>query len=196
MSITSPDAPPPRARDRIRETARDLFYRLGIRAVGVEEIVTRAGVTKPSLYRSFHSKDDLAVAYLQDYDARFWAKFDEAVDAHPGDPRKQIVEFLARLGERARLPDYRGCGLTNAAVEYPEPEHPARKVAEANKAALRAKLREMATEMGAGDPAILGDGLLLLIEGSYVTSQLFHGDGPAVAAAECAERLIAASIAR
>jgi AcrR family transcriptional regulator len=196
MSITSPDAPPPRAKDRIRETARDLFYRLGIRAVGVEEIVSRAGVTKPSLYRSFQSKDDLAVAYLQDYDARFWAKFNEAVDAHPGDPRKQIVEFLTRLGERARLPAYRGCGLTNAAVEYPEAEHPARKVAEANKTALRAKLRQMAAEMGARDAARLGDGLMLLIEGSYVTSQLFHGEGPASAAAECADHLIAASTAR
>ena len=58
----------PRAADRIRQTARDLFYREGIRAVGVDEIVTRAGVTKPSLYRSFPSKDELAAAYLRDYE--------------------------------------------------------------------------------------------------------------------------------
>jgi AcrR family transcriptional regulator len=196
MSITSPDVKLPKAKDRIRETARDLFYRLGIRAVGVEEIVTRAGVTKPSLYRSFHSKDDLAVAYLRDYDAYFWTKFNEAVEARPGDPRGQIIEFLTRLGERAQLPAYRGCGLSNAAVGYPEPDHPARKVAEANKAALRAKLRDMAAQMGARDAATLGDGLLLLIEGSYVTSQLFHGNGPALAAAQCADRLIETSIAR
>lgn len=46
-------ARPPRAAERIFDTACDLFYRDGIRAVGVDEIVTRAGVTKPSLYRSF-----------------------------------------------------------------------------------------------------------------------------------------------
>ncbi len=57
---------PKRAAERIRETAGELFYRQGIRAVGVDEIVTRAGVTKPSLYRSFPSKDELAAAYLRD----------------------------------------------------------------------------------------------------------------------------------
>ena len=41
----------PRAAERIFETARELFYREGIRAVGVDEIVTKAGVTKPSLYQ-------------------------------------------------------------------------------------------------------------------------------------------------
>ena len=67
-------AAPPRAAERIRESARELFYREGIRAIGVDEIVNRAGVTKPSLYRSFASKDDLAAAYLQDYDAAFWER--------------------------------------------------------------------------------------------------------------------------
>ena len=59
--------------DRIRQSARELFYREGIRAVGVDEIVNRAGVTKPSLYRSFSSKDALAAAYLAHYDARVLA---------------------------------------------------------------------------------------------------------------------------
>src|SRR5512146_803779 len=57
---------PPRAADRIRKTARELFYREGIRAVGVDEIVARAGVTKPSLYRTYRSKDELTVAVLQE----------------------------------------------------------------------------------------------------------------------------------
>ena len=59
-------AAPLRAADRIRASASELFYREGIRAVGVDEVVDRAGVTKPSLYRSFASKDDLAAAYLRD----------------------------------------------------------------------------------------------------------------------------------
>lgn len=67
----SPDKPL-LAADRIRRTAREMFYRDGIRAVGVDAIVTQAGVTKPSLYRSFASKDELAAAYLRDYDAEFW----------------------------------------------------------------------------------------------------------------------------
>ena len=189
-----PPNPPARAADRIRQTARELFYRQGIRAVGVDEIVTRAGVTKPSLYRSFPSKDELAAAYLRDFEAEFWARFDAAVTAHPGDPRAQLRAFLTPLAQRAAKNGYRGCGLTNAAVEYPEAAHPARRVAQEHKQELRRRLRAMAEAMGAADPAMLGDGLLLLLEGAYVSGQLFGKDGPAHAVADVAERLIEASL--
>ena len=67
--VAASPAKPLLAADRIRKTAREMFYRDGIRAVGVDAIVNQAGVTKPSLYRSFSSKDELAAAYLRDYDA-------------------------------------------------------------------------------------------------------------------------------
>ena len=184
----------PKAADRILDVARELFYREGIRAIGVDEIVKRAGVTKPSLYRSFPSKDELAASYLRKYDHEFWERFDEAVDAHPGDPRAQIVAFLTRVGKRTQKPDYRGCGMTNAAVEYPDHSHPARIVSEANKQELRRRLRAMAAAMGAADSDTLGDGLLLLIEGAYISGQLFGPGGPAAAVAENADRLISASL--
>ena len=186
---------PRKAADRIRDTARELFYREGIRAVGVDEIAAKAGVSKPSLYRAFVSKDELAAAYLRDYERAFWARFDAAVAAHPGDPRAQIAAFLGGLAGRAVAPGYRGCGLTNAAVEYPLRGHPARLVAEANKRELRRRLTGMAAAMGAADPASLGDGLLLLIEGAYATGQLFGPDGPARSVAIAADRLIEASLA-
>ena len=194
--LPAPGERPSRAVDRIRQTARELFYREGIRAVGVDEIVTRAGATKPSLYRSFSSKDALAAAYLSDYDAEFWRRFEAAVEAHPGDPRAQLMEFLRRLSGRALTPSYRGCGLTNAAIEYPEAGHPARLVAESNKRELRRRLIEMAAEMGAPSPTVLGDGLLLLIEGAYVSGQLFGEGGPAGALPDIADRLIEASLGR
>lgn len=186
----------PTAAQRIRQTALELFYRQGIRAVGVEEIVTRAGVTKPSLYRAFSSKDELAACYLTDYCGVFWERFTEAEAAHPGDARAQILHFLGRAGERAVQENYRGCGLTNAAVEYPERDHPARLVSEAHKRELRGKLQQMAAAMGATDPGALGDGLLLLIEGVYVSGQLFGPGGPAASVAENADRLISAWMPR
>jgi AcrR family transcriptional regulator len=184
----------PRAAERILGVARNLFYRQGIRAIGVDEIVRQAGVTKPSLYRSFSSKDELAATYLRNYEVEFWERFDQAVAAHPGDPRSQIRAFLTRVGHRAVQTDYRGCGMTNAAIEYPEHGHPARLVGEANKRELRRRLRVMATEMGAEDADTLGDGLLLLIEGAYVSGQLFGPGGPAASVAENADRLISASL--
>jgi AcrR family transcriptional regulator len=186
----------PRAAEKIMTAACDLFYRQGIRAIGVEEIVKTAGVTKPSLYRSFASKDELAASYLKHYDGEFWARFDEAVAAHPNDPRAQIGAFLTRVGKRTQRPGYRGCGLTNAAVEYPDHEHPARIVSEKNKKKLRRRLRAMARDMGAKDADTLGDGLLLLIEGAYISGQLFGEGGPAASVAKNADLLIAASLAQ
>jgi AcrR family transcriptional regulator len=181
----------PGAIDRIRQTARELFYRQGIRAVGVDEIVTRAGATKPSLYRGFASKDELAAAYLRDFDGQFWNRFEAAAAAHPGDPRAQIRAYLEGLARRATKAGYRGCGLTNACIEYPEPGHPARLVAQANKRALRRRLTEMAAAMGAAEPDVLGDGLLLLIEGAFASGQLFGEKGPARSVADIADKLIA-----
>jgi AcrR family transcriptional regulator len=182
------------AGDRIRDTATQLFYRQGIRAVGVDAIVRHARATKPSLYRSFRSKDDLAAAYLRDWDHAFWQRFDSAAAAHPDDPRAQLRLFLRRLTQRMRSPGYRGCALSNAAIEYPEAGHPARRVAVAHKRKLRRRLRQMSVAMGARQPRLLADGLALLLEGAYASCQLFRRDGPARAIARLADQLIQASL--
>ncbi|ANN66409.1 TetR/AcrR family transcriptional regulator [Bordetella bronchialis] len=205
MNRTSPFSPfpdepaagrPARAAERIRRTARELFYRDGIRAVGVDEIVTRAGATKPTLYRSFGSKDELAASYLKDYDAAFFQRFDDAIRPHAGDPRAQLVAYFRHVAQRVSIPGYRGCALTNAVVEYPGETdvHPGRAIAEANKRVLRARLRELAAAAGAANADTLGDALLLLLEGCFVSAQIFSGDpeGPARSVADAAEKLIAA----
>src|SRR5262245_28614575 len=83
----------PRAAERILGVARDLFYKKGIRAIGADEVVRKAGVTKPSLYRTFASKDDLTAAYLTRYDQEFWERFELSIRAHPGDPRAQVLHY-------------------------------------------------------------------------------------------------------
>jgi AcrR family transcriptional regulator len=178
------------AGDRIRATAAELFYRQGIRAVGVDELVSRANATKPSLYRNFESKDDLVTAYLRDFAAVFWKRFDAAVEAHAGDPREQLRELFRRSTERTAHPSYRGCGLTNAAVEYPEEAHPAHQVARQAKVEVRRRFGAMAAAMGAADPNLLADGLTMLLEGAYVSRQLFGKDGPAQSLDQLASRLI------
>jgi len=183
-------APPLRAADKIRETAKELFYRDGIRAVGVDEIVAKAGATKPSLYRTYKSKDELAAAVLREGADTFWSRFDAAVAEHPGDPRAQVLAYLEGLAQRAVQDDYRGCPLSNAAVEYPERGHLARVTAQEHKADLRKRLRGMATEMGAEDANGLADALLLLIEGAFLTSQLFDKDRPTAEVARAAAKLI------
>lgn len=193
-SVNEGSRPPIRARERIRQTARELFYNEGIRAVGVDTIVARAGVTKPTLYRCFSSKDELAAAYMRDYDAEFWARFEDAGIGCEDDPRRHLRNYLSGLGERATHAGYRGCGLSNAAVEYPEKDNPARLVAERGKRMLRDRLEGMARQIGARKPGLLADGLLLLIEGTFVSGQLFYEGGPAGSVADVADMLIEASL--
>ena len=190
-----PTETPRRAADRIRDTAFDLFYREGIRAIGVEEIVNRAGVTKPSLYRAFESKDELIAQYLRDYDRRFRENFAAQGAGHPDDPKAQLLAYVDYLSVRASTDGYRGCGLTNAVIEYPDPAHPAHQVGVESKESLREHLRELCRGMGAPDPDELADGLLLLIEGSYVSGQAFGERSPARVLGAMARRLIDASLA-
>lgn len=192
---TAPEERPARAVDRIRASARELFYREGIRAVGVDEVVDLAGVTKPSLYRSFASKDELAAAYLRDYEQDFWEKFEKPGGKSYTDPRQHVLAYIRHLSERAVRQGYRGCGLSNATVEYPSRDNPARKVAEAHKKRFRQRLRELAAAMGARQPAVLGDALLLLIEGIYITGQQSE-EGPAQSALTVAKLLIDASVTK
>jgi AcrR family transcriptional regulator len=188
-------APPiatPKAADRILATASELFYREGSRGVGVDEIVVRAGTTKPSLYRAFGSKDQLIAAWLETEANRLWLRFEAALASHPDDPRAQILAWFDALADVMQRRDHRGCGLSNTAVEYPDPRHPGRLVAVAHKEQMRKRLRELTRAMDARKPKKLADSLMLLMEGAYVTSQLFDGAGPAGAARGAAEALIAA----
>ena len=191
--LHQPYGPGVRAAERIFDTARELFYREGIRAVGVDEIVTKAGVTKPSLYRSFKSKDDLVAAVLREVEVGFWDRFAAAEAAFPNDPKAQMVSYFEGMAVRSGGADYRGCALSNAVVEYPDRDHAGRAVSQAHKQDLRARLRAKAVEMGASHPAALGDAMMLLIEGVFTSSQMFDDDDkPALAVVGAVKALIAA----
>jgi AcrR family transcriptional regulator len=169
-----------------------MFYERGIRAVGVEAIVSAAGVTKMSLYRHFSSKDELVAVCLRERIERFWSMWDEVVALHSNDATGQIVGQLEALGRRTSEPGFRGCPMTNTAIEFPEPDHPGRKLAETHKRQLRDRLLALAVQAGARDPEVLADGLLLIFEGCYASSQTFGPHGPARSAAAIARGLLEA----
>ena len=98
------------------------------------------------------------------------------------------------VGERTTRADYRGCPFTNAATEFPEPDHPGRAISAENKRELRARLRGLAAAIGARDPAVLADQLFLLIEGAYASGQIIGRDGPALNIAAAADALVDAQL--
>lgn len=180
----------PSARKRIFSTASELFYRKGIRAVGVETIAAEADTTKMSLYRNFPSKDMLVAEWLRDHDATFWQTWEAMANRYPEDPRRQLKAAFALLAKHVADPRARGCPMANAAVELTEKDHPARKVIEAHKAKLRTRLAAICSRMKARDPELLADQLFLLMEGAQVATQTLGVRGPARNVARGAEMLI------
>lgn len=200
-SVVEPKLPPEDdkarrcARDRIFDTARELFYRQGIHQVGVETIASEAGTTKMSLYRHFASKDALVAECLAEDARLFWEWWDGIVAPYPGNPRQQLEALFEAFGsDTCEDEDSRGCPLANAAVELPETAHPGRQVVIQYKAEQRRRLRELCREAGARNPDQLGDALMLLLEGSYVSGLVFSNEGPGSVAADAARTLIAAHL--
>lgn len=158
-------------RQRILAAAGDLFYRHGIRAVGVDSIAEAAGTNKMTLYRHFASKDELVAEYLrrsaQEADG-YWVRYEAD---HPGDALAQLRAWLKDMAEHVANKNERGCPLANAAVELPEKDHPARRVIEEAKAAVQARLVGLCRAAGLNEPELLADELNLLLEGARVTAQ-------------------------
>jgi AcrR family transcriptional regulator len=189
--IANVQVPP---RERILAAASDLFYRLGVRAVGVEAIAAAAGTNKMTLYRHFASKDALVAEYLRCL-ARDAGKFwDDLAAAHPGDPRGQLRGWLAAMQAHVLDADQRGCALANAAIELPEKDHPARRVIEEFKSAQRDRLVALCGSTGIAEPELLADELFLLLEGARVSAQSFGPQGPASRLVRMGEALIASHL--
>lgn len=161
-------------RDRILDTASALFYRQGVRAVGVDLVVDQAGVAKTSLYRHFRTKDDLIAAFLEREDRDFWSQWDRVAADHAGNAAAELDAHMRWIGERVGRPGYRGCPQINVAAEFPEPDHPARRVAASHKREMRHRLKLIAERLGAAAPDDLAGQLAVLINGAFVSSTMLE----------------------
>ena len=176
-------------RERLLAVAADLFYRHGIKSVGVEAIADAAATNKMTLYRHFVSKDELVSEYLRAAAREAdccWARLEQA---HPGDALAQLRTFIRDMADHAT--DTRGCPLVNAAVELPDKDHPARRVIEEHKNAWHARLVALCQAAGLAEPELLADELNLMLEGARVTSQSVGPDGLRARVVRISEALIA-----
>lgn len=178
-------------RDQLFQTAAQLFYRHGYRVTGVDTIAAASGIGKMTLYRHFPSKDDLIVAYLRDSDDLFWRGFEQITAAAPS-PRAKLLAFFESLQQYVMSDACYGCPFLNAAAEYPDPAHPAHRVAVEHKRAVRQRFRQLAEAAGATQPDEMAGALILLMDGAYMTSRMFGAspDNPSVHLAAAARRIL------
>ena len=180
----------PTTRDRILDAANRLFYAEGIRAVSLDAIVEKAGVTKKTLYYHFRSKDELIAGYLASRDQPNLVLFAKWYDEARGSAADRTAEILRQLGRSARHPKWKGCGFLRTAAELANmPGHPARKIGAAHKKKFEAWLAQRYAEAGLAGPERLARGIVLLMEGAF-TTMLIHRDAEYADAAADTARLL------
>jgi AcrR family transcriptional regulator len=157
-------------RERLLRAADELFYTRGIRNVGIDEVISAAGVAKASLYTHFRSKDELIAEYVRQRDARWRTWFRESVSARASTPRKRLLAVFDVLAEWLASPEFRGCAFQNASIELADVAHPGHVAAAGNKRAVRSYLDELARDAGVADPHALADQLALVAEGAIITA--------------------------
>lgn len=137
------------ARERLLATAVEIFYREGIHAVGVDRLVSEAGVTRATFYRHFPSKDDLVRAYIEAEDAALRAMFEQAA-AVIDDPHEMAEALIQGIAADVQQRHTRGCPFINAAAEFPDPAHPVRVAVRDHRDWFAATVAHILAGVGAG----------------------------------------------
>lgn len=155
-----------RTREKLIESAFELFGRNGFHAIGIDAILSEVGVSKQTFYNHFESKDDLILAVLELRQRTLSELFARLFKQVGGDdPREQLYALIDVLAAWFNAPDWRGCIFLNATAEFPLPTDPAHRMAAEFMRGTRKHLQHLATLAAAPDPTRLADELLIIMEG-------------------------------
>jgi AcrR family transcriptional regulator len=186
MTRTSNDT-----RERIISAASKLFYSDGIRAVSVDAVAEKAGLTKRTLYYHFRSKDDLVAVYLEVRDQPNLALFKRWFDEADGEVSAKVQAIFTHLARNASHPKWKGCGFLRTSAELANlPGHPAIRIGAAHKKKFEAWLCGTFEEAGIASAARLARQILLLLDGSFAVVQLHRDPSYMETAGEAASSLI------
>ena len=180
------------ARDRILDTAYELFSRYGIRAVGIDRIISESGVAKMSLYRNFRSKDELVLAFLAEREERWTRGWLQAEAQRRGETgAERLLAIFDVFGEWFAQADFEGCSFINVLLEFTDADHPVRTASAQHLANIRGYVQEFAEQAGVDDPEALAGQWHILMKGSIVAAA--EGDTQAAARAHRLGELLLAS---
>ena len=174
-------------RERLLDSADQLFYQEGVRAVGIDRVLAEAGAAKASLYLHFGCKDDLIAAHVERRVMGARSQIETYLSDTPPDER--ALRFFDWVVDWANSADFRGCPLQHIVAEISDPTHPARAVAAGQREWLHAKFTEWARAAAVAHPRATAGALVVLFDGAIAASEQ---DGPqrALDARKIAELLL------
>jgi AcrR family transcriptional regulator len=187
----SPTKTTSEARQRILETADRLFYRDGVRAVGIDRIIAEASVAKMSLYKHFPSKDDLILAVLVYREEKILEFFGTAMERHGKRTKDRLRAFFASLKDWFESPGFRGCVFQNAVIELADPAHAGARFAKDHKKRFQELLAGLVEESLGTRGAKVAPVVGLLVEGAIVTAVIQGSSTSADIARDAALKMVA-----
>jgi AcrR family transcriptional regulator len=159
----------PAARDRILESAYELFSTRGVRAVGIDEVIERAAVAKATLYRHFPSKDELVLAFLEQREVVWTHGWLEAEARRRGaTPEEQLLAIFDLFDGWFHRADFEGCSFVNVLLETADRKHPVARASVEHLENMRSVLRYLAGEAGLRSTDEFARSLDILLKGAIV----------------------------
>ena len=183
-------------REHILDVASTLFYRHGVRNIGIDRIISESGIARTTLYNHFKSKDLLIEEYLRRASTRWMKWYAGKIDRVSEDPRERILGAFTVLDGWFRSRDFRGCSVTNAMVELADDDHPAAAVKDEYHEGLRRLFTGLVRDAGPTDPDELVEELIVILRGAMTSALLDGPQGVAQRARRTAEHLLAAHLTR
>jgi AcrR family transcriptional regulator len=173
---------PESGRERVMRAAYDLFSRQGTRTVGVDAVISEAGVAKMTLYRNFASKDDLILAFLERRETLWTMGWVRAESQRRGDtPVQRLLAIFEIFGEWFAQPDFEGCSFITTLLEVANRDSVVRQASVLHLANIRGYLCELAAQAGVADPDAFARQWHILMKGSIIAGA--EGDTQAAARA-------------
>jgi AcrR family transcriptional regulator len=161
----------PGARERILDSAYELFARDGVRAVGIGRIIEESGVAKMSLYNNFSSKQELVLAFLDLREQRWTRDWLEAgIDSAADAPEERLLAMFDLLDEWFHRDDYEGCSFINTLLETHDTKGPIGKAAMRRLEVIRAMIEDLAAQAGIATSEQVAYQLQLLMMGAIVSA--------------------------
>ncbi|MBL9094838.1 MAG: TetR/AcrR family transcriptional regulator [Planctomycetaceae bacterium] len=183
---------PKTGRERLVYAAVELVYLHGFQAVGVDQVIAEAGVSKTTFYNHFESRDELFVAAIRLRDEWEMKSFDAALrQVAPDDPQAKLLAIFDVLDLWFTSPDFRGCQFINAAAEFPNPHDPVHAVAAEHKRRTRDGFRDLAAAAGIVAAEAFADQYTALVEGTLILRQIHGRDDAARVVRPAVELLLA-----